>query len=201
MEFHEKLQELRRQRGLTQEELAGALYVSRTAVSKWESGRGYPNLDSLRAIAKFYGVTVDELLSSTEVLEIAEESEKQSGNHRRDLVYGFLDLTMSLLLLLPLFAGRVEGVIQPAVLWALEGVQPYVKVAYWVAVIGAILWGILTLALQNCAAGFWIRSKTVISLSIGVGAVLLFMLTSQPYAAVFGFSLLAAKAFMLIKRP
>ena len=78
MEFHEKLQELRRQRGLTQEELAGALYVSRTAVSKWESGRGYPNLDSLRAIAKFYGVTVDELLSSTEVLEIAEESEKQS---------------------------------------------------------------------------------------------------------------------------
>ena len=66
MEFCEKLQKLRKQRGLTQEELAGALYVSRTAVSKWESGRGYPSLDSLKAIAAFFSVTVDELLTADE---------------------------------------------------------------------------------------------------------------------------------------
>lgn len=54
MEFGKKLQELRKQKGLTQEELAGALYVSRTAVSKWESGRGYPNIESLKAMAKFF---------------------------------------------------------------------------------------------------------------------------------------------------
>lgn len=41
MEFHEKLQKLRSDEGLTQEELAEKLFVSRTAVSKWESGRGY----------------------------------------------------------------------------------------------------------------------------------------------------------------
>ena len=53
-EFYEKLQELRKQKGLTQEELAEALYVSRTAISKWESGRGYPNIDSLKGIASYF---------------------------------------------------------------------------------------------------------------------------------------------------
>lgn len=71
MEFHEKLQTLRKQRGLTQEELAESLYVSRTAISKWESGRGYPNIEPLNAIAAFFSVTIDALLSGDEVLTIA----------------------------------------------------------------------------------------------------------------------------------
>ena len=56
MEFHEKLQELRKSRGLTQEELAGILFVSRTAISKWESGRGYPSIDSLKQIANYFSI-------------------------------------------------------------------------------------------------------------------------------------------------
>ena len=71
MEFNEKLQSLRKNKGLTQEELAEALFVSRTAISKWESGRGYPSIDSLKEIAKYFSVTIDELLSSDEVLSIA----------------------------------------------------------------------------------------------------------------------------------
>ena len=77
MEFHEKLQELRKNRGLTQEELAEALYVSRTAISKWESGRGMPSIESLKAISKFFAVTLDDLLSSEELLVIAEDDHRK----------------------------------------------------------------------------------------------------------------------------
>ena len=58
MELSEKLQELRKEKGLTQEELAEALFVSRTAISKWESGRGVPNIESLKAISKFFSVSI-----------------------------------------------------------------------------------------------------------------------------------------------
>ena len=51
MEFHEKLQELRKSRGMTQEELAAALFVSRTAISKWESGVCLPDVSLFRTFA------------------------------------------------------------------------------------------------------------------------------------------------------
>ena len=77
MEFNQKLIELRKKKGLTQEELGAILFVSRTAISKWESGRGYPNLDTLKTMSKFFGVTVDELLSCDQLLSVAE----QDGKH------------------------------------------------------------------------------------------------------------------------
>ena len=97
MEFNVKLQELRKKKQLTQEELAEALYVSRTAVSKWESGRGYPNIDSLKAIALFFGTTVDELLSGEELLTLAEEDTKQKERHCLELIFGLLALSGSII--------------------------------------------------------------------------------------------------------
>ena len=196
MEFNEKLQELRKQKGLTQEELAVSLYVSRTAISKWESGRGYPNIDSLKAIAKLYSVTVDDLLSGDELLNVAEESQKE----HRDMLFGLLDMCSILLLFLPFFAEDADGIIQSVSLIALDGVQLYLKITYLAVVIGATVMGILTLTLQNCQSTAWVKSETTISLILGALLVLLFMISSQPYAAVFAFVLLTIKALMLIKR-
>lgn len=199
MEFNEKLQQLRKAKGLTQEELAEVLFVSRTAISKWESARGFPNIESLKAIAKYFSVTLDELLSSGELLLLAEEEQKQKQMHIRDMVFGLLDCSMALLLFLPFFGQKADSFVQEVSLLTLTGVQPYLYAAYWIVVVGSVLLGILTLALQNCNHMLWVKNKNIISLLFGTVGVILFMVSQQPYGAVFTFAFLIIKALLVIK--
>lgn len=195
MEFNEKIQELRKQKGLTQEELAEALFVSRTAVSKWESGRGYPNIDSLKSIAKFFGVTVDQLLSTEQALTIAQEDQKEKDRHIRNLVFGLLDLSVALFLFLPLFGQRVDGGAEAVSLLALTQISEYLKIAYLVVVVGSILWGVLTLALQNNA----FKGKQPVSVLITAIGTLLFIISRQPTGATLMLVFLGLKVLMTRK--
>ena len=196
MEFNEKLQTLRKQKGLTQEELAEILFVSRTAVSKWESGRGYPSIDSLKAIAKFFSVTIDELLSNDEILTIAEEETKTKESHLRDLVFGMLDISAAMFFILPFFGQSEKGSVISVSLPALTG---NFRWAYMLIISSIVLFGILTLALQNYSNPLWQGNRSVISMLLSVIAVLLFIMGRQPYAATFLFILLIIKAIMTIK--
>ena len=200
MTLGEKLKKLRTDKNLTQEELAEILFVSRTAISKWESGRGFPNIESLKAISKYFSVSLDELLSGEEILAIAENDNKQKERTLRDLIFGLLDCGMALLLFLPFFGQKADGVIREVSLIALSNIQTYLKTAY-IAFVGImIVLGVMTLALQNCRQRLWIQSKSVLSLSLSAGGVCLFIISQQPYAAVFVFAFLIIKALMLLKR-
>ena len=200
MEFNEKLQELRKQKGLTQEELAESLYVSRAAVSKWESGRGYPNIDSLKEISRFFSVTIDDLLSGSEILTIAEEDQKQKNSLLLDLVFGLLDLSVSMFLFLPLFGQREHETVYEVSLLALSNIAPYLMGAYIAIIAGMILWGILTLALQNCNGKFWVNYKRRISFLLGGLGTLLFIVSMQPYAAALLFIFLSIKILIFVKK-
>lgn len=197
MELSEKLQQLRRQKGITQQELAQSLFVSRTAISKWESGRGYPNIESLKAIADFFSVTLDALLSSREILTIAEQESRQRKKHSMALCFGLVDLCMVMLLFLPFFAQRADARIEAVALFFLAA-KPYLRVAYFCAVIACVLMGAVRLAPKKRAFAFE-KVETAISLSLGVAAVLLFTVSAQPYAAVFAFVLLSLKALFLLR--
>ncbi len=199
MELHEKLQQLRKQKGLTQEELAEKLYVSRTAISKWESGRGYPSIDSLQVIAKFFSVSIDALLSGDEIPDLSEEDRWQSRHSFCSPIFSSLDLSAAMLLFLPFFAERDIYPIRCVPLLSLSSVQPYLKILFLILVFTSIAFGILALGLQNCQYSLWLHSKNIISFSVSVACVLLFIIGLQPYAAVFSFVLLAIKTFLSLK--
>lgn len=191
MELHEKLQELRRERGLTQEEVAQALCVSCTAVSEWESGRGAPDLDSRRALAAFYGVSLDELLSDTAL---------PVDGRWRGMAFALLDLGATALGVLPLF-GEHGGAGTAAVsLLAFTGGAAYVR-ALGMAVIAALVGvGVGLLAVQRGGVDARVWRLRRASLYLGALAAMLFAAARQPYAAVFALVLLAAKVALLVKR-
>lgn len=199
MDFQDKLKKLRKNRGLTQEELAQALFVSRTAISKWESGKGYPNIDSLKAISKYFCVSLDDLLSTDEIITIAEEDGKQKERHLRNLVFGLLDCSIAMFLFLPFFGQRVDGVIQEVSVLMLTEEEIYIKIPYLIIVFSMTVWGILMLALQDCQVSFWLQKKDKVSLGLGAVGALLFMISRQPYASAYLFLILVIQALMLIK--
>ena len=199
MEFNEKLSALRKQKGLTQEELARALYVSRTAVSKWESGRGVPNIESLKAISKYFSVSIDDLLSGEEILSIADADCKKKESFARDIVFGLLDCSMIMFLFIPFFGQRGGEVIKGVALLDLT-VTAYIKIPYFIIVLALIVTGVLILAFQNSGGEFLAKLKYRLSVGLSAAGAVLFILTLQPYAAFITFVFLAIKALMLIKR-
>ena len=67
MIFSEKITELRKRSGLTQEQFGDTIGVSRQAVSKWENGTSEPSTTNLCALAKLYNVPTEELLRSVQI--------------------------------------------------------------------------------------------------------------------------------------
>lgn len=68
MNFAEKLKELRKQKGISQEQLAEKIYVSRQAITKWESGNGIPDIENLLSISALFNESLDSLLSEEKSL-------------------------------------------------------------------------------------------------------------------------------------
>lgn len=199
MEFHEKLQELRKSRGLTQEELAEALYVSRTAISKWETGRGYPSIDSLKGISNYFSVTIDDLLSGEKLLFIVEKENKANLRSMCDLLFGILDVCSFILIILPLYPNMVNGFVFSVNLFAYTQKTGLNRLLYWILFISLIVIGILKLFLTRLRMERCNKIMTGASLLLSIMSVLFLALTREAYAVIVVFLLLVIKAVMLFK--
>ena len=149
MEFNEKLQELRKARGLTQEELAEALFVSRTAISKWESGRGYPSIDSLKQIANYFSISIDELLSGERLITIAENENRTNLKNMGNMLFGVVDIFSFIMIILPLYSNKIDDYIYSVNLFNYTQTAVFNLVIMWSFYLALILIGISKILLTQ----------------------------------------------------
>lgn len=200
MEFNEKLQSLRKEKGLTQEELAEVLYVSRTAVSKWESGRGYPNIESLKDISKFFSVSIDDLLSGEKLLSIAEKENKSNIRGMCDLLYGIVDLLSFILVALPLYPNTIDGFVYSVNLLNYKEISPVILRVYWIAFVLLFVFGVAEVVLTKSKKEKANKNVTEISLVFNILLVVFLALTGEVYAVIVAFLLLLIKGIIFLKK-
>ena len=200
MEFNEKLQELRKNRGMTQEELAEVLFVSRTAISKWELGRGYPSIDSLKDISKFFSVSIDDLLSGEKLLTLAEKENKSNIRNICDLLFGIVDLCSFILIILPLYPNTIDGFVYSVNLLNYTQTTGLNKTICWgvfslLVIIGAVKVILLRVKAEKCSKIFM-----EISIVISILTVIFLAVTREVYAVVIVFLLLIIKGVIFLRR-
>ena len=198
MEFHEKLRELRKSKGLTQEELAEALYVSRTAISKWEAGRGYPNIESLKQISNYFSVTIDDLLSGEKLISIAEEENKSNIQTIYELLFGIADLFSVLLIILPLYPNIVNGYVYSVNLFAYVEIASWNYFVHWTMFIILIGFGVVKIVLTKLKIKKKCKSLMIISISFSILVVLFLAMAREAYAIAVAFLLLVIKGILFL---
>ena len=195
MELGEKLKTLRAERGLTQEQLAAKLYVSRTAVSKWETGGGSPNLDSLQAIARLFDVSVDDLLSTDDLIVLARDERRSSARSNGMLSFGLLIVAFAFL---PLYGVDDGSFVRMASL-AEYGAPVGFGISFAIMAAGIIalaLVGAAEIALALVSACRVSRAVALTGFAVQAVAILGFTAAMQPYAVTLMFVLFLAKVIL-----
>ena len=199
MEFNEKLKELRSSRGLTQEELAEVLFVSRTAVSKWESGRGYPSIDSLKEISTFFSVTIDELLSGEKLISIAKKENTSNIHSLCSILIGFIDLFHFLLIVLPLYPNSMKGYIASVNLFGYIETSVFNRMVYWGLFFLLMVSGVIEIIVSKLKIEKVNKIIFIFSIVLSIVVVLFLALAAETYATALAFLLLVLKAGLYMK--
>ncbi|MBO0453668.1 helix-turn-helix domain-containing protein [Candidatus Enterococcus murrayae] len=196
MDFNEKLKQLRQSKHWTQEELAEKLFISRTAISKWESGRGFPSIESLKAISQVFDVSIDELLSNSELISIAENDKKKQQQKFQRLLLGILDCMTGLLLFLPIFAQTQESRIVFVSMLQLSPETAALKIILSIFIILTTLFGVYEIMFATSDQ----TSVIKISLILTLFGTLLFIMTRHPYPSTYLLIILAVKGLSALDK-
>lgn len=197
MELSEKIQKLRKEHHLTQEQFAEQLFVSRTAVSKWETGRGIPSIESLQAIAKLFHITLDDLLRADELVFVAENENKENIKRFSYLVDGILSIIAIFGLFLPLYKANINDVFYSVPLYQIHGL---LTLLYWVFPFGMIATGIIQILISDKERGRLYKVTLCVGFLTNISEIFLLILGGHPYPAMLFFVLLILRGFIIIRK-
>ena len=200
MEFNEKLQQLRIGKNLTQEQLAEQLYVSRAAISKWENGKGYPNIESLKCISKFFSVTIDELLSGEELITLAETENNSNVKRIYNIISGIIDVLAVALIVLPIYGEPQGSKFYHVNLLSNTHLPDFDIGIHWAVFLFIIGLGIARIAFICFEKELLHNIISKVSIATGAVAICLFAAAREPYATILLFLFFAVKIYLLLQQ-
>ncbi|MBQ4288845.1 MAG: helix-turn-helix transcriptional regulator [Clostridia bacterium] len=148
MALSEKLYELRKKGGLSQEQLAEQLGVSRQAVSKWESGKAVPESDTLISISRYYNVSLDYLMREndlvSEMVADKEETQTKANSRREKRIFGIVTCLIGIVCLLAwgivsIFMPTTSDRIGTSSMITIDGNGVFLIICLAAIIIGAVL--------------------------------------------------------------
>jgi len=198
MALNDRLKYLRKKANYTQQELADKLFVTRAAISKWETGKGNPNIESLKEISELFNISINDLLSSEELILIATDSTADKKRFLSIFGYSIFDLFSFILMFLPLFSIRVGDVFKAVNLFNHSIDSVIIIVIYYVVFITL---GIFSLS--ELIIGYFgllkgkLKYVLILSSLFSVFSLFVFIITNEPYISFFITIFLILKTLLL----
>ena len=194
MELSKKIKQIRNDNKLTQEQFAEKMLVSRTAVSKWENGTCYPSIDSLRYMSQIFNVSLDKLLSSEEILEIAKTENQSNISKYNSLLFCLLDIVRIIFVFLPLYSYKTNDFIYSVSLLNSNDLGSTLKIIFVLIFITFLILGITEL-IFNYKGNNGLINK--ISIFLDMISIFVLLFTKQPYVIALMFVIFIIKIIML----
>ena len=195
MELSKKIKKIRNDNKLTQEQFAEKMLVSRTAVSKWENGTCYPSIDSLKYMSKTFNISLDKLLSNEEILEIANNENKNNISKYNSLLFSLLDIIRIIFIFLPLYSYKTNNFIYSVLLFNSNDLGLTLKIIFTLIFITHFIIGFIELILNY-------KEKTPIinkiSLFLDIISIFILSFIKQPYLIALMFIIFTIKIIMLL---
>ena len=194
MELSEKIKKIRNDNKLTQEQFAEKMLVSRTAVSKWENGTCYPSIDSLKYMSKLFNISLDKLLSSEEILALADKENKKNISKYNNLLFSLLDFIRIFFVFIPLYSYKTNDFIYSVPLFNSNELSLTLKIIFLIIFIIFSILGIIELLLS-----FKENNKVITKISLAIDSlvILFIVFAKQPYVIALMFILFIIKIIMI----